>query len=56
MFYSTPFGETKDGQQKLFMLSRDGVAYFPVFRSRASLMDFFERMNRAGYLIHGGKP
>jgi hypothetical protein len=55
VYYSTPFGETKDGKQKLFMLTRDdGVPFYPVFRSRESLTDFFERMNRAAYLIIEG--
>jgi hypothetical protein len=54
VFYSTPFGDTKDGQQKLFMLGRDGIPFYPVFYSRESTIDFFERMNRAGYLIIEG--
>lgn len=54
VYYSTPFGDTKDGKQKLFLLGRDGVQYFPVFRSRESLMDFYKKMNRAGYLILEG--
>jgi hypothetical protein len=54
VYYSTPFGDTKDGQQKLFMLGRDGIPFYPVFFSRESTMAFFERMNRAGYLIMEG--
>lgn len=54
VFYSTPFGDTKDGQQKLFMLGRDGIPFYPVFYSRESSIDFFERMNRAGYMIIEG--
>jgi hypothetical protein len=54
VYYSTPYGDTKDGKQKLFVLTRDGVPFFPVFYSRESLMDCFERMNRAAYLIIEG--
>jgi hypothetical protein len=54
VFYSTPFGDTKDGLQKLFLLGRDGIPFYPVFYSRESTMQFFERMNRAGYMIIEG--
>ena len=50
VYYSTPFGETKDGQQKLFMLGRDGIPFYPVFYSRESMHAFFEQMGRAAYL------
>lgn len=54
VYYSTPFGNTKDGKQKLFLLGREGMQYFPVFRSKESLMDFYEKMDRAGYMILEG--
>lgn len=54
VYYSTPFGNTKDGKEKVFLLGRDGVQYFPVFRSRESLMAFYEKMNRDGYMILEG--
>jgi hypothetical protein len=54
VYYSTPFGDTKDGKQKLFLLERDGVRYVPVFRSVESMKEFYERMNRAGYMILEG--
>lgn len=54
VYYSTPFGDTKDGEQKLFLLERDGVQYFPVFRSAESAKEFYERMNRAAYMILEG--
>ncbi|BBZ15097.1 hypothetical protein [Mycobacterium branderi] len=54
VYYSTPFGDTKDGKQKLFLLGRDGMQFFPVFRSRESMIEFYERMNRAGYMILEG--
>ena len=54
VYYSTPFGDTKDGKQKLFLLGRDGVEYFPVFRSVQSMKEFYEQMNRAVYMIIEG--
>jgi hypothetical protein len=56
VYYSTPFGDTKDGKQKLFLLGRDGagVQFFPVFRSVESMKEFYERMNRAAYMILEG--
>lgn len=54
VYYSTPFGDTKDGKQKLFLLGRGEMQFFPVFRSRESLIAFFEKMNRAGYMILEG--
>jgi hypothetical protein len=54
VYYSTPYGDTKDGQQKLFMLGRDGIPFYPVFYSKESMHEFFERMNRAAYLIIEG--
>jgi hypothetical protein len=54
VYYSTPFGDTKDGKQKLFLLGRNGVQYFPVFRSVESMKEFYEKMNRAAYMIIEG--
>ncbi|KUH95768.1 hypothetical protein [Mycobacterium sp. IS-3022] len=54
VYYSTPFGDTRDGQQKLFLLEREGVRYLPVFRSVESMKEFYERMNRAAYMILEG--
>jgi hypothetical protein len=54
VYYSTPFGDTKDGKQKLFLLGRDGAQYFPVFRSVESMKAFYEQMNRAAYMIIEG--
>jgi hypothetical protein len=54
VYYSTPFGDTKDGTQKLFLLGRNGVQYFPVFRSVESMKEFYEKMNRAAYMIIEG--
>jgi hypothetical protein len=54
VYYSTPFGDTRDGKQKLFLLEREGVQYLPVFRSVESMKEFYERMNRAAYMILEG--
>lgn len=54
VYYSTPFGDTNDGKQQLFLLQRDGVRYMPVFRSVESMKQFYERMNRAAYMILEG--
>lgn len=54
VYYSTPFGDTNDGEQKLFLLERNGVRYMPVFRSVESMKEFYERMDRAAYMILQG--
>lgn len=54
VYYSTPFGETNDGEQKLFLLERDGMRFFPVFRSVESIKEFYALKNRAGYLMIEG--
>jgi hypothetical protein len=54
VYYSTPFGDTKDGGTKAFLLGRDGKSFFPVFYTKESAMECFERMNRAAYLIMEG--
>ncbi|SLC71754.1 hypothetical protein [Mycobacteroides abscessus] len=54
VFYSTPFGDTNDGQKRVFLLERDGVQYFPVFRSAESMSEFYKRTNRAAYMILEG--
>lgn len=54
VYYSTPFGDTKDGQQKLFLLGRGDVQYLPVFRTVESMKEFFEQRNRAGYVVLEG--
>jgi hypothetical protein len=51
VFYSTPFGDTNDGRQQPFLLHRGGIPYVPVFRSVDSMKSFYERMNRAAYVI-----
>lgn len=55
IYYSTPFGNTKDGKQRVFLLGRGDMQFFPVFRSRESLIAFYEKLNRAGYMILEGE-
>ncbi|MED5813106.1 SseB family protein [Mycolicibacterium sp. 050232] len=54
VFYSTPLGDTKDGERKLFLLERGGVWYVPVFRSMDSMRASYEQMNRAAYMVLEG--
>lgn len=55
VFYSTPFGDHKDGSQKLFLLpARDNTGYLPVFASREALADFCEKVGRTGYVSMEG--
>lgn len=54
VFYSTPFGDTRDGKQKLFLLEREGTQYMPVFRSVESMRQFYEQRNRAAYMVLEG--
>ncbi|MCK0173858.1 hypothetical protein [Mycolicibacterium sp. F2034L] len=54
VYYSTPFGDTRDGGQKLFLLERKGVKFLPVFHSVESMKEFYERMDRAAFMILEG--
>ena len=52
VFYSTPFGNHKDGEQKVFLLpGPDRTGYHPVFSSRERLVEFYEKAGRVGYVI-----
>lgn len=51
-FYSTPFGERKDGSNALFVLQGpDSTGYLPIFSNTDRAKEFFEKANRAGYLL-----
>lgn len=54
VYYSTPFGDTNGGKQRLFLLEREGVRFMPVFRSVDSMKEFYERMDRAAYMVLEG--
>ena len=52
VFYSTPFGDHKDGGQKVFLLpGPDRTGYHPVFSSQERLVEFYEKAGRVGYVI-----
>jgi len=44
----------RTANKSLFLLARDGVPFFPVFYSKESMKEFFERMNRGAYMILEG--
>jgi len=55
VFYSTPFGDHKDGGSRLFALpSQDKTAYLPVFTSVEHTKEFYEKVGRCGFLIMTG--
>ncbi|MDR1801940.1 MAG: SseB family protein [Lachnospiraceae bacterium] len=52
VFYSTPFGDHKDGGSRLFLLpGKDGAAYMPVFISEQRIKEFYEKAGRLGFLV-----
>ena len=55
IFYSTPFGDHKDGSSRLFVLpAQDNTAYLPVFTSGERAVEFYEKAGRCGFLIIEG--
>ena len=51
-FYSTPFGEKKDGSKAFFVLQGpEKTGYLPVFSNTDRAKEFFEKANRGGYLL-----
>ena len=52
IFYSTPLGDTVDGQQALFLVRKSGGSlYHPVFVSLENAKKHFDKNKRAGFLI-----
>ena len=52
IFYSTPFGDHKDGGSRLFVLpSHDETAYLPVFTSIEGATEFYDKVGRVGFAI-----
>ncbi|TGL45183.1 SseB family protein [Leptospira perdikensis] len=52
VFYSTPFGDHKDGSSRLFVLpAPDKTAYLPVFTSTERAMEFYNEAGRLGFLL-----
>ena len=55
IFFSTPFGDHKDGESRLFALpAKDKTAYLPVFTSRERAAEFYKNAGRPGFLIMEG--
>lgn len=55
LYYSTPFGEHKDGGGRLFALPEtDATAFLPIFTSVERLTEFYEGAGRQGYIIING--
>jgi len=51
-FYSTPFGEKKDGSKALFVLNApENTGYLPIFSNTDRAKEFFEKTERAGYIL-----
>ncbi len=55
VFYSTPYGDHKDGNGRLFVLpASDNTGYLPVFSSLERIKEFYENAGRCAYLIMEG--
>lgn len=55
VFYSTPYGDHKDGKGRLFALpASDNTGYLPVFSSLERIKEFYENAGRCSYLIMEG--
>lgn len=55
VFYSTPFGDHKDGGQRLFLLPAEKeTAYLPVFTSENRIKEFYKKARRRNFLIMEG--
>ena len=51
-FYSTPFGEKKNGSKALFVLNGpDNTGFLPIFSNTDRAKEFFEKTERAGYIL-----
>lgn len=55
VYYSTPFGDHKDGTQKVFLLQGpNGTGLLPVFSSKERIMEHYEAAGRVAYGIFEG--
>lgn len=55
IFYSTPYGDHKDGKSRLFALPAPGnTGYLPVFTSLERIKEFYENAGRCAYLVMEG--
>lgn len=52
VFYSTPFGDHKDGNSRLFALpAPDNTAFLPVFTSEQRAKEFYNEAGRIAFLL-----
>lgn len=52
VWFSTPFGDHKDGGTRLFLIpGPDDTGYLPLFSTQERAVEFFEKTGRAGYLL-----
>ena len=52
LWYSTPFGDHKDGGSRLFLVpGPDNTGYLPLFSTEERAREFFEKTGRAGYIL-----
>lgn len=55
IYYSTPYGDHKDGSKKLFLLEGpDNTGYQPIFISEDHMRVFYENTGRLNYMIMEG--
>ena len=55
VLYSTPFGDTKDGQHKLFLIPGPApTGYMPLFLNESEMKEYYERIGRGPYTILKG--
>lgn len=52
IFYSTPFGDHINGEQRVFLIpAQDDTGYLPVFTSTERAEEFYKKMGRIGFII-----
>ena len=52
LWYSTPFGDHKDGGSRLFLVpGPDNTGYLPLFSTEERAREFFKKTGRAGYIL-----
>jgi hypothetical protein len=56
LYYSTPLGEDKEGNTRLYILlnNETGHKYLPAFLSQESCSQFYNELGRNGFLIIKG--
>lgn len=55
VYYSTPFGDHKDGGQKVFLLAGpNNTGYHPAFTSTERLIEFYQNAGRINFMAMKG--